>query len=112
MVTLARKNKSGIQKRTPKKRYFPSEHLLFRSCHPILELGPGLFEDSGVLRIGNNVGVLARVLDHVIKLFAFDIFALEPGYRVGAFLGLGGILVLAGFLYQRYSRAIRGFLLE
>ena len=43
---------------------------------------------------------------------AFDIFALEQGYRVGAFLGLGGILVLGGFLYQRYSRAIRGFLLE
>ena len=55
---------------------------------------------------------LALLAVPVVKLFVFDIFALEQGYRVGAFIGLGGILVLGGFLYQRYSRAIRGFLLE
>ena len=47
----------------------------------------------------------------VIKLFLFDIFVLELGYRVVAFMGLGGLLVAGGFLYQRHSRVIRGFLL-
>ena len=68
----------------------------------------GIVKRSRYVRLAG----LALLAVPVIKLFAFDIFALEQGYRVGAFLGLGGILVLAGFLYQRYSRAIRGFLLE
>ena len=48
----------------------------------------------------------------IIKLFVFDTFDLEREYRVAAYLGLGAILVVGGFLYQRYSRVIRGFLLE
>ena len=48
----------------------------------------------------------------VIKLFAYDAFELEQVYRVIAFIGLGALLVIGGFLYQRYSRVIRGFLLE
>ena len=48
----------------------------------------------------------------VIKLFAYDAFELEQVYRVVAFIGLGALLVVGGFLYQRYSRVIRGFLLE
>ena len=68
----------------------------------------GIVKRSRYIRLAG----LALLAVPVIKLFAFDIFALEQGYRVGAFMGLGGILVLGGFLYQRYSRAIRGFLLE
>ena len=68
----------------------------------------GIVKRSRYIRLAG----LALLAIPVIKLFAFDIFALEQGYRVGAFLALGGILVLGGFLYQRYSRAIRGFLLE
>ena len=68
----------------------------------------GILKRSRYIRLAG----LAILAVPVIKLFAFDIFALEQGYRVGAFMGLGGILVLGGFLYQRYSRAIRGFLLE
>ena len=48
----------------------------------------------------------------VVKLFAYDAFELEQVYRVIAFIGLGALLVIGGFLYQRYSRVIRGFLLE
>ena len=48
----------------------------------------------------------------VVKLFLFDSFALDQGYRVAAFLSLGGIMLAGGFLYQRYREAIRGFLLE
>ena len=48
----------------------------------------------------------------VAKLFLYDVFELEQGYRVAAFLSLGLILVAGGFLYQRFRGAIRGFLLE
>ena len=68
----------------------------------------GIVKRSRYIRLAG----LALLAVPVIKLFAFDIFALEQGYRVGAFMSLGAILVLGGFLYQRYSRAIRGFLLE
>ena len=48
----------------------------------------------------------------IVKLFLFDSFALDQGYRVAAFLSLGVILLAGGFLYQRYGEAIRGFLFE
>ena len=48
----------------------------------------------------------------IVKLFLFDSFALDQGYRVAAFLSLGGILLAGGLLYQRYGEAIRGFLFE
>ena len=59
-----------------------------------------------------RTGGLALLAIPVLKLFSYDAFQLEAGYRVGAFMGLGAMLVLGGFLYQRYSRVIRGFLLE
>ena len=55
---------------------------------------------------------LALLAIPVIKLFVFDVFALEQEYRVAAFLGLGALLVAGGYLYQRYTSAIRGFLFE
>ena len=55
---------------------------------------------------------LALLAVPVLKLFIFDTFSLEREYRVAAYLVLGILLVAGGFLYQRYSRAIRGFLLE
>ena len=55
---------------------------------------------------------LALMAIPVIKLFAFDVFALEQGYRVAAFLVLGALLLAGGFLYQRYTTTIRGFLFE
>ena len=55
---------------------------------------------------------LALLALPVVKLFAYDAFELEQVYRVIAFIGLGALLVIGGFLYQRYSRVIRGFLLE
>ena len=48
----------------------------------------------------------------VVKLFVYDAFSLEREYRVAAFIGLGTLLVAGGFLYQRYSRVIRGFILD
>ncbi len=68
----------------------------------------------GVLRRLRAVRVasLAMLAVPVVKLFLFDSFALEQGYRVAAFLCLGALLLAGGFLYQRYQEAIRGFLFE
>ena len=48
----------------------------------------------------------------IAKVFVYDVFALERGYRIGAFIGLGVLLMAGGYLYQRYSQAIKGFLVE
>ncbi len=46
------------------------------------------------------------------KLFVFDVFLLNEGYRVAAFVVLGVLLLCTGLAYQRYSTRIRGFLLN
>ena len=56
-----------------------------------------------------SLGLLALP---IVKLFLFDSFALDQGFRVAAFLSLGGLLLGGGLLYQRYGEAIRGFLFE
>ena len=68
----------------------------------------------GIMRRSRSMRLagLALLAIPVLKLFVFDVFELEQGYRVGAFMGLGALLVVGGFLYQKYSRAIRGFILE
>ena len=55
---------------------------------------------------------LALLAVPVVKLFAYDSQTLEQEYRVIAFIALGLILLAGGLLYQRYSRAVRGFLFE
>jgi uncharacterized membrane protein len=40
------------------------------------------------------------------------VFALERVYRIVAFVGLGILLLVSAYLYQRYSKAIRGFLVK
>ncbi len=59
-----------------------------------------------------RVAGLALLAVPVVKLFAYDSRTLEQEYRVIAFIVLGLILLAAGLLYQRNSRAVRGFLFE
>ena len=59
-----------------------------------------------------RVAGLALLAVPVVKLFAYDSQTLEQEYRVIAFIALGLILLAGGLLYQRYSRAVRGFLFE
>lgn len=68
----------------------------------------------GILRRWRSVRLasLCLLAVPIVKLFLFDSFALDQGYRVAAFLSLGGILLAGGLLYQRYGEAIRGFLFE
>ena len=59
-----------------------------------------------------RLGGLVLLAIPVAKLFAIDTFELEQGYRVAAYFSLGFILLSGGFLYQRYSEAIKRFLFE
>lgn len=68
----------------------------------------GIVRQERLLRLGG----LALLAVPVLKLFLYDSFELDQGYRVAAFIGLGVLLLAGGLLYQRYSRQIRGFLLD
>ena len=48
----------------------------------------------------------------IVKVFVWDVWVLEPVYRIIAFVGLGVLLVVSGYLYQRYQKAIAGFLVK
>lgn len=59
-----------------------------------------------------RLGGLALFWVTIFKVFVVDSFELTQGYRVASFIILGVLLLATGFLYQRYRRVIRGFLLE
>jgi uncharacterized membrane protein len=57
-----------------------------------------------------RLGALALFAVVIVKVFVYDVFALEQVYRIIAFVGLGILLLVSGYLYQRYGEAIKGFL--
>jgi uncharacterized membrane protein len=59
-----------------------------------------------------RLGALALLAISIIKVFVYDVFALERVYRIVAFVGLGLLLIISAYLYQRYSKSIRGFLVN
>ncbi len=59
-----------------------------------------------------RLGALALLLVAVGKVFVYDVFKLEMGYRIGAFVGLGLLLLISSYLYQRYSKIIKGVFIE
>jgi uncharacterized membrane protein len=59
-----------------------------------------------------RLGALALLAVSILKVFVYDVWVLERLYRIIAFVGLGVLLLVSAYLYQRYSRAIRGFLLK
>ena len=69
-------------------------------------IGAGIALRSSRIRLAG----MALLAVPVAKLFVFDVFLLERGYRVAAFVTLGVLLLGTGLVYQRYSLAIRGFL--
>ena len=71
-------------------------------------LAVGIF---GKLRAVRLAG-LALLTIPVAKVFVYDVFQLEQAYRVAAFVGLGALLLIGGYLYQRFGRAIREFVTE
>ncbi len=71
-------------------------------------IGAGVALRSSRIRLAG----MALLVVPVAKLFVFDVFLLETGYRVAAFVILGVMLLGMGLAYQRYSQALRGFLFE
>jgi uncharacterized membrane protein len=59
-----------------------------------------------------RLGALALLAVSIVKVFVYDVWVLERLYRIIAFVGLGVLLLVSAYLYQRYSQAIRGFLLK
>jgi len=59
-----------------------------------------------------RLGALALLAVPIVKVFAYDVFKLEMGYRIGAFVGLGLLLLISAYLYQRYSKIIKGVFIE
>jgi uncharacterized membrane protein len=53
---------------------------------------------------------LALLAAAIIKLFVYDVFTLQLLYRIIAFAALGLLLLIGGYLYQRYSKNFKGFI--
>ena len=89
--------------------FFSAMHLSLTVLWAVYAIGiivVGIAVQAGRVRLA-GMGLLAIP---IIKLFVFDVFLLERGYRVAAFVTLGGMLLAIGLVYQRYNQAIRGFL--
>ena len=89
--------------------FFSAMHLTLTvlwAVYAIGVIGFGIVKQSSRIRLAG----MALLAIPVVKLFGFDIFLLERGYRVAAFITLGAMLLITGLVYQRYSQAIRGFL--
>ena len=59
-----------------------------------------------------RIGALILLAVPIVKVFVYDVFKLATGYRIAAFVGLGVLLIVSGYLYQRYSKVIKGFFIE
>ena len=89
--------------------YFSAMHLTLTvlwAVYAIGVIGFGIVRQASSIRLAG----IALLAIPVMKLFVFDIFLMERGYRVAAFITLGAMLLVTGLVYQRYSQAIRGFL--
>jgi hypothetical protein len=66
----------------------------------------------GIARRSRGVrqGGLLLIAVSIIKVFVYDVFKLETIYRIIAFVGLGVLLLVGGYLYQRYSKRIKEFI--
>jgi len=58
-----------------------------------------------------RIGGLVLLIIPIVKVFAYDVFILETVYRAIVFIGLGVLLLIGGYLYQRYRSVIREFIL-
>ena len=89
--------------------FFSAMHLTLTVLWAVYAIGIIVF---GIARQSSRVRLagMALLAIPVAKLFVFDIFLMERGYRVAAFVSLGGLLLATGLVYQRYSQTIRGFL--
>jgi uncharacterized membrane protein len=60
-------------------------------------MAAGFWKRSGFLRWQ----ALALMAFTVVKVFVYDVSALDKGYRIVSFVALGGVLLAVSFIYQR-----------
>ena len=65
---------------------------------------------AGFVRPTRSMRIASLILLSItiLKVFLYDLSFLQQPYRIVSFIALGVILMLAGFLYQRF----RGVILE
>ncbi len=78
------------------------------ALYAIFMVAAGIAKKYRVVRLAG----LALLWVVVFKVFLFDTSALTKLYRVGSYMSLGAILLVTGYLYQRYRDRIKEFLLE
>jgi uncharacterized membrane protein len=68
----------------------------------------------GILRRAREIRFLAIALFGltILKVFIFDLAQLEKIYRIFSFLGLGVVLLLVSFFYQKYRSTINEFMMK
>jgi uncharacterized membrane protein len=74
--------------------------------YAVILLVVGIARRSRAVRLGG----LILIGISIVKVFVYDVFTLQTVYRIVAFVGLGILLLVGGFLYQRYSARIKEFL--
>jgi uncharacterized membrane protein len=87
-----------------------AKHLtltIFWAIYSIGIISVGMWRNLRLVRLS---GLLLMGIP-VVKLFAFDVFLLEQGFRVAAFIILGILLLSIGLVYQRYSKTVKGLFL-
>lgn len=67
-----------------------------------LVIAVGFWRDLSWMRWG----ALALLCAAVVKAFAYDVWQLSLGYRTLSFIGLGVLLLVISFAYQRYGFAM------
>ena len=71
---------------------------------------PGDCDPLGAQNKPVRLAALALLVIPIGKVFVYDVFTLKQLYRIIAFIGLGVLLLTSAYLYQRYSKSIRGFI--
>jgi hypothetical protein len=88
------------------REYGPERLTVAWSAFALLSFAAGLGLKDRVYRLA-GFGVLAIAIGRV---FLFDVWRLETLYRILSFLVLGGVLLLLGFVYNRFAESIRKWL--
>ena len=87
-----------------------SLHLLtiFWSIYSVILLVIGISKRSYQIRSG----AIFLLAIPVVKLFVYDTFNLEQIYRITSYVFLGVLLIIGGFMYQKYEDRIKEFILK
>ncbi|MFC2070969.1 DUF2339 domain-containing protein [Chloroflexota bacterium] len=79
---------------------------LLWSIYAVLLLVVGMLKQWRIVRLW----ALALLAIPIAKVFIYDVFTLKLLYRIVAFIGLGILLLISAYLYNRYNKSIRGFI--